>query len=135
MRRRRRAARDAGEYSATPTSVAASAPNACEMRDPLRHRGHRHPACAIGTPIDRADHQADDDPVVADDLVVQQRADDRSSMPSAASCMPRRAVSGRGEAAQPEDEQDRGGEVASNLRSGSSRLIALPRAPSLALRA
>ena len=62
-------------YSATPTSVAASAPNMCEIaiRCGIAVIGTQH---AERDADDRADDEAADDPVVADDLVVQQRADD-----------------------------------------------------------
>ena len=45
-------------------------------RGPLRHARSSAPSRA-SPPIEPAEQQAGDDPVVADDLVVQQRADDR----------------------------------------------------------
>ena len=51
-------------------------------RGPLRHGRHLH--AAQGRPDDRAQHQRDGDPLVFDDAVVQQRADDRQQHPQLA---------------------------------------------------
>ncbi len=51
------------------------AAEAVRQRRPLRHRGHRHEQ-RQRQPRDRADHQADDDPLVVLHLRLDDRADD-----------------------------------------------------------
>ena len=98
--------------SATPTSVAASAPNACEsaIRCGMAVIGTYTPS---GQPMTEPSDQAGQDPRRSWTISwCTQRAHDRPP-----ACRARRAacrggrVSGDGQAAQPEDEQDRGGEV------------------------
>ena len=98
-------------YSATPTSVAASALKVSEMRDSLRHRRHRHPH-AHRVADDDAEHQSADDPAVVDDRVVEQRAGDGEQHADRRLLHAAPCLVGPRETAQSENEQDRRDEVA-----------------------
>ena len=80
-------------------------------RGELRECGHRH-ALREHAADDSADDEADENPFVRDDLLVQQRADDREQHADLREVHPAARGVGMAETFQPDDEKDRGEEVA-----------------------
>ncbi len=91
-----------------PTSVAASAPNMCEIaiRCGIAVIGTYTPS---GIADRRADREAREDPVVAYDLVLHERADDREQHADGGELHAAAGRVGVREALQSQDEQDRRG--------------------------
>jgi hypothetical protein len=78
--------------------------------DPLGHRRHRDPD-AERVPDHRAEREPGEDPLVAQDLVVEERPHDREEHPERGELHAAPGAVGDGEAPEPEDEQDRRREV------------------------
>ena len=79
-------------------------------RRPLRHGRHRDPE-AHRDADRRAREEPDDDPLVAHDVVVEQRADDGEQHPELGHEHAAPGRVGMAQALEAEDEEDRGGEV------------------------
>jgi hypothetical protein len=79
--------------------------------DALRHRRHRH-ELAQRVADDRSDDQASDDPLVGQNVLMHQCADDRQQHANGSHLHTALRLIGLGQTSQAEDEQDRRCEIA-----------------------
>src|SRR5204863_8895023 len=81
------------------------------QRGSLRHGGHRHPN-AHGRTENSTEQESDDDPGVADDLEMHERADDRQGHADIGEVHDALGGLGMAQELQPQDEENRGEQVA-----------------------